>query len=339
MLAVIINKKGGFMKLNKNLFVVLMIALTAMNAYPQDKKKDHPAISRYKDAELIAIQKYDYQPYVLGIGKQEDKDEKFRGHSTYFSKYIDLEGKLTRIQYTVPLEEGIFKVFENYKNALKNAGYQILFSTSDKESSWPFWGTVYKSNGGINPIKKDEFRSTFPRSGFSYIAAKGTYKQNNIYFAIFMNIDKDDVFGDNINITQDIIEINPMESGLVTAKKIEDNIKLSGFVSIYGIHFDTGKWNIKEESKPALKEISSFLKEHQEKRYFIVGHTDNTGKFSSNMSLSEKRAKAVMNALINDYGVKAEQIKAYGVSSLSPVTSNSTDEGKARNRRVEIVEQ
>jgi outer membrane protein OmpA-like peptidoglycan-associated protein len=110
-------------------------------------------------------------------------------------------------------------------------------------------------------------------------------------------------------------------------------------VSIYGVHFDTGKWNIKKDSKPALKEMASFLKNHQENKYFIVGHTDNTGDFSSNMTLSEKRAKAVIHALIDDYGVKAQQLEAYGISSLSPVTSNSTDEGKARNRRVEIVKQ
>jgi outer membrane protein OmpA-like peptidoglycan-associated protein len=57
------------------------------------------------------------------------------------------------------------------------------------------------------------------------------------------------------------------------------------------------------------------------------------------MTLSEKRAKEVMNTLITEYGVPKEQVKAYGVASLTPVTSNRTDEGKARNRRVEIVEQ
>ena len=130
-----------------------------------------------------------------------------------------------------------------------------------------------------------------------------------------------------------------MESGLVTVKKMEDNIETSGYISIYGIHFDTGKWNIKEDSKPALKEIASFLNKHEDNKYFIVGHTDNTGDYSSNLILSEKRAKAVMNSLIQNFGVRSEQLDAYGVSSLAPVTSNSNEAGKARNRRVAIVEQ
>lgn len=333
------KKQGGFMKLNRNLLVALAITVTAVSSYAQDSKKDHPALSRYKGAEIaerdgkIAYNQADYAPYVLGIDNQER--ENVRGFQRYFKEYIDLEGKLTRIQYKVDKSEGLFKVFKNYKMALKDAGYKILFETSEKESSYPFWNEdVYHRENGINAIKGGRFKVPFGRAGFRYIAAKGVYKGNNIYFAIMITQQSG-----NILITQDIIEVNPMESGLVTAKKIKDNIKLSGFVSIYGVHFDTGKWNIKEKSKPALKEIASFLKRDQENKYFIVGHTDNTGKFSSNMTLSENRAKAVMNALINDYGVKAEQLDAYGVSSLSPVTSNSTDEGKARNRRVEIVEQ
>ena len=210
----------------------------------------------------------------------------------------------------------------------------LFLSLSEKESSYPFWNEiVYHHEWGINAIRIEEFKKPFGRAGFRYIAAKGTYKGNNIYFALFINN-----YEDSIYITQDIIEENPMESGLVTAKKIEDNIEMSGYVSIYGIHFDTGKWNIKEESKPALKEIAEYLKNHPEREYFIVGHTDNVGDFASNMMLSEKRAHAVLTALVQDYGVKAGQLEAYGVSSLAPVTSNSTDEGKARNRRVEIVE-
>ncbi|MFO7889970.1 MAG: OmpA family protein [bacterium] len=319
----------------RKILLVFITVLLSVNVYSQREEKDHPALSRYKGAEIVAYQQQDYVPYVLPLGNQEERDGEFRGKRWYFSDYIDLEGKLTRIQYRVPMEEGIYKVFKNYENALKNAGYQILFTTSEKESSYPFWNEdVYHHEWGINPIRSEDFVDPFGREGFRFITAKGNYKGNNLYFAIFINN-----YHEYIYITQDVIEINPMESGLVTAKKIEDNIELSGFVSIYGIHFDTGKWNIKKESEPALKEIADFLKDHPENKYYIVGHTDNVGDFSFNKTLSEKRAHAVMNALITYYGINEQQLKAYGVASLSPVTSNATDTGKARNRRVEIVEQ
>ena len=313
--------------------VILFVLLSAfINA---QEKTDHPALSRYKGSEIVAYQTQDYVPYVLGIDNQEQKDEDFRGHRRYFKEFIDLEGKLTRIQYRVSKSEGLFKVFKNYENALKNAGYQVLFTTSDQESSWPFWNeTVYHHEWGINALKADGFEKPFGREGFHYLAAKGVYKGNNIYFAIFINN-----YNDQIYITQDVVEVNPMETGLVTAKKIQDNIELNGFVSIYGIHFDTGKWDIKEASEPALKEIASFLNSHKQDQYYIVGHTDNVGDFQFNMDLSEKRAQSVKNELITNYGVNESQLNAYGVASLSPVTSNDTESGKARNRRVEIVKQ
>ena len=134
------------MMLTQKFLAVLFIIVTAIVIYSQEMEKDHPAISRYKGAEIRAVQIKDYVPYVLGTGPQEIKDEEFRGHRKYFSKYLDLEGKLTRIQYQVPLEEGLFKVFKNYENALNNSGFQILFTTSEKESSYPFWNEdVYHS--------------------------------------------------------------------------------------------------------------------------------------------------------------------------------------------------
>jgi len=319
----------------RKILLTFISLLLSANVYSQQEKEDHPALSRYKGAEIVAYLQQDYVPYVLALDNQEELGEEFRGKGRYFSDYIDLEGKLTRIQYRVPMEEGIYKVFKNYENTLKNAGYQILFTTSEKESSYPFWNEdVYHPEWGINPVRGEDFQDPFGREGFRFLTAKGTYKGNNIYFAIFINN-----YHDHIYITQDVIEENPMESGLVTAQKIEDTIEMSGYVSIYGIHFDTGKWNIKKESEPALKEIADFLKDHPENKYYIVGHTDNVGEFSFNKTLSEKRAKAVMNALITQYGVNEKHLQAYGVASLSPVTSNATDAGKARNRRVEIVEQ
>ena len=327
-------KKAGIIILGLIVIVGVFLFLNLQDVKAQEVK-DHPALSKYEGSEIIAYQVEDYAPYVLGTGPQEEKGEEFRGHRKYFSDFIDLEGKVTRLQYAVNIEEGLFKVFKNYEQALKEAGYQILYTTSDKESSWPFWNeTVYHHEWGINPVRGDQFRDPFGRNGFYFLTAKGTYNGNNIYFALFINPDQDDII-----ITQDVIEINPMESGLVTAAKIEDDIKSSGFVSIYGIHFDTDKAVIKEESKPALKEIALFLNNHSDKKYYIVGHTDNVGDLSYNMNLSEKRAESVMNELINGYGVDSTQIEAYGVASLAPVTSNATEAGKARNRRVEIVEQ
>jgi len=126
---------------------------------------------------------------------------------------------------------------------------------------------------------------------------------------------------------------------LVSVDNITGDITMKGHIAIYGIYFETGKSVLKSESEKALNTIAEYINATSNKKFFIVGHTDNTGDFALNMTLSEERAKSVMSELITKYSVKADQLKAYGVSSLVPVASNMTEEGKAKNRRVEIVEQ
>ncbi len=71
----------------------------------------------------------------------------------------------------------------------------------------------------------------------------------------------------------------------------------------------------------------------------VVGHTDNAGDLAMNMKLSQARAAAVVAALTTKYGVPANRLNPYGMGPYAPVASNKTDEGKAKNRRVELVEQ
>jgi len=123
------------------------------------------------------------------------------------------------------------------------------------------------------------------------------------------------------------------------AEAMGSDINSTGHVSIYGIYFDTGKSEIKPESDAAISEIAKLLKNNGALNLYVVGHTDNVGSFDSNMKLSKDRADAVVKALTGKHGIAAARLKPYGVASLSPVTSNDTENGKAKNRRVELVKQ
>ena len=123
------------------------------------------------------------------------------------------------------------------------------------------------------------------------------------------------------------------------AEAMGNDINATGHVSIYGIYFDTGKAEIKPESDAAITEIAKLLKNNNALKVYVVGHTDNAGSFDANMKLSKDRADAVTNSLASKHGIATSRLKAYGVSSLSPLSSNKTEEGKAKNRRVELVAQ
>lgn len=137
-----------------------------------------------------------------------------------------------------------------------------------------------------------------------------------------------------------IIEKAGMQQQVVAdAAAFSNDIRTMGHVAVYGIYFDSGKSEIKPVSDSALGEIAKVLKSDAALKLNVVGHTDNDGALDLNMKLSEARAAAVVQALVGKYGVAAGRLKAFGVGPLAPVASNDTADGKAKNRRVELVKQ
>jgi outer membrane protein OmpA-like peptidoglycan-associated protein len=123
------------------------------------------------------------------------------------------------------------------------------------------------------------------------------------------------------------------------AAAFSNDIKTTGHAAVYGIYFDTGKSEINPESEPALAEIAKLLQGNAGLKVHVVGHTDGVGDFAFNMKLSQARADAVVQALVSKYGISAARMKSSGVASLAPVESNDTEQGRAKNRRVELVKQ
>lgn len=135
-----------------------------------------------------------------------------------------------------------------------------------------------------------------------------------------------------------IVEEEEMEQVIVVdAKSMMSDINAQGRVALYGIYFDFDKSEVKPESDPTLKEISKLLSENPKLKLYIVGHTDNVGDFSYNMKLSQSRAEAVVKVLVSKYNVDKNRLTPAGVGPLAPVTANDTEEGKAKNRRVELI--
>ncbi len=140
----------------------------------------------------------------------------------------------------------------------------------------------------------------------------------------------------NINL----VEKQAMNQDIVAdASSLESSIKETGKVAVYGIYFDTGKSNIKPESDPSLSEIAKMLQANTNLKVYVVGHTDNVGSFDNNLKLSKDRADSVVKELISKYSINSSRLQPFGVGPTSPVASNQTDDGRAKNRRVELVAQ
>jgi len=137
-----------------------------------------------------------------------------------------------------------------------------------------------------------------------------------------------------------IVEKQAMQQDVIAnAAALQDALTQNGHVEVPGIFFDTAKSDIKPESEPALLEMAKLLANNTSLRVWVVGHTDAVGTAESNVTLSNARAASVVRYLTQKLGVDARRLTPYGVGPFSPVASNGSEEGRARNRRVELVAQ
>jgi outer membrane protein OmpA-like peptidoglycan-associated protein len=181
--------------------------------------------------------------------------------------------------------------------------------------------------------------TTSAKSGFNHVLSVRLEQNKNNQLVKIIPVQAHWV---KLVITSNYGDVNYTEFGQLGAyddgirsKGIKDEMSSKGFVDLYGIYFDFGSADIKEESKPVIAEIVSYLNENPDVKIIVEGHTDNVGSESSNQKLSENRAKNVMNAL-TESGIKKDRLSIKGSGSSQPVSGNDTETGRAQNRRVTI---
>jgi OmpA-OmpF porin, OOP family len=148
-----------------------------------------------------------------------------------------------------------------------------------------------------------------------------------------------EAFNEGRDYSLTIVESQTMQQEVVAdAKVMRNELAETGKTIVPGIYFDTASATIKPESGPALAEMVKLLNGSPALKVYVVGHTDSVGSLESNLKLSSDRAASVVKAIVAQ-GIAASRLKSAGVGPYSPVASNDTDGGKAKNRRVELVKQ
>ncbi len=313
-------KEGIFKKLTS--FFSVFLFFTNLTFAQYENVKDHPALSRYKGSKVVYYSVEQFDEYYILVGPIKGSSDK----DIENAKCRRLEGKVTKFLYEGPKDRSGFEVFKNYELALKNAGYKILFQGKGREEIYGAYVFLEKKNKDYLGGWED------PDKGWYYLSASSP--EGKIYISIFVLTSYN---GPRAAVS--IIEPKEIEIGLVTAEMMEESIKKTGKVALYTIYFDFDKADLKPESKPTIEEIAKLLKRNLKLKLYVVGHTDNVGSFDYNMNLSQRRAEAVVKELVEKHGISKDRLKPYGVGPLCPVTSNSTEEGRSKNRRVELVEQ
>lgn len=295
--------------------------------------KDHPNVSRYQGSIL-----YMYGDDAAGAAELLVAD---KGKPVLHS----VEGRISNRIYWAPTGRSPLEVYRNYQQALKGAGFQTLFACE----------TLQCEKLGVQPLVQELPRrvkwlnydvfvdGTFDsgnQPGFHYISASKTVPGGVVHVQVALaGTSGDGPAAGRVRQFLNVIEPAriDLDKVAVNAKAIQDGLQRDGKIALYGVTFDTNKAVIRDESAAQLNEMAQVLKASPAMKVFIVGHTDNQGELDGNIALSQKRAQAVVDALSTRHGIAPARLSARGVASFSPLASNSGDEGRARNRRVELV--
>lgn len=289
---------------------------------------------RYPGAEIVRYQQRAFDLLSLLTGPVTYENQKA-------PPAIVVEGALTEISYAVPPGPSMLEVAKNYELALADAGFETLWSCEREDCGGAlgylgFYTDRLYASGNIkgfaasaNAISQD----------WAYRAVKKSLPTGQeIHLGIYVTSGGYPGTEQGIYVQLDQIESRPMAVGMevVSADKMAGAIGDTGRIALYGIFFDFDKAAVKPESGPTLAEIVKLLKAEPALKLYVVGHTDGKGAQDYNQPLSQRRAAAVVDALVKQ-GIDKSRLAPAGVGMLAPVTSNETEEGRARNRRVELV--
>jgi outer membrane protein OmpA-like peptidoglycan-associated protein len=288
---------------------VALCLLAFVPAWAQEDEagcKDYPLFTRFPNMHIVGCssRQFDLRAFPTGPA---DKDGN--------TKPIEVEGPVQLIKYE--LNEGTtppsgLQIMRNFENATKKAGGSI-------EGQYPGW---CKAN-------YDAERMPEMGNGCTSFALTLKFAKGGKEVWAFLQINDD---GGSYVMTVSEREAMKQE---VSVTELVDKLSKDGFVTLH-VNFDTGKSTIQPDSAETLDAAAAALKEAADLKIEVGGHTDNVGTPEANLKLSQDRAQAVMAALVQR-GVKADRLTAKGYGQTAPVADNRTEDGRAKNRRVELV--
>ncbi|PKH52595.1 OmpA family protein [Tenacibaculum sp. Bg11-29] len=248
--------------------------------------------------------------------------------------------------YSKKLNFSKLKMFSKTSNTTFNIEGKVEFmnfSTEDENANWEQYyfdksindylesiGAIQVNKGGMTDVYYEKYWSDYD--------GEYTVKHNDrelIRMWVIKQVNKKigvQIFKKRMAIVEEI----EFKQTIVkfTADDILKEINAKGFATLQ-INFDTGKSRIKASSYDVISEIVKMMKVNSNLKISIEGHTDNVGDELSNMKLSKNRARSVLMA-ISDEDIDESRLKSEGFGQTKPVENNSTEEGKTKNRRVEL---
>lgn len=289
-------------------------------AVASEKGQDHPAVSRYPGSVL---KDYDFKEFEQGqliLSKPY-----YKGSNYVADKVLPVEGAVTYLHYEIDTSVSAFQVFRNYQSALRRSGFKELFVCERP--------CIADNLGSLRTLLQARDLYLNGHQDIQYLSAQ----RGTTYVSLAVNSFGS---GSSTNAWLFVIDKGSLDDGKMAVtgdSPIAKALASDGRVDLYGFYFDTGKAKLQPSSEKTLAELGQVLKDNPSLNIQVIGHTDNVGGDDANLALSQARAQSVAAALVSQKGIAAGRVQSLGLGASQPVAPNTNEDGRARNRRVEIV--
>lgn len=324
----------AFLALITFLFVACAMAAPAADG-------DHPLVGRYEGAELVGHHASEYDEVALVSGPIVGDV------ATFADGWTQLEGRSELYYYRLPAERSSLEVLRNYETSLASKAFERVFTCATSNGSCylerpghvtttaPFdFAIAFDASPELPRLDGDYIRNFFG-SNARHLLMRASRPEGTVWASVTI---AEGPHGPHAFVR--VVTTKAMDTGriaFVDASAMGQAIASAGHVALYGILFDFDRDEVKPESAPTLAEIATLLRNDPALRLAVVGHTDAQGGADYNLDLSRRRADHVVAALVRGHGIDASRLQARGAGAGEPVASNDSEDGRAKNRRVELV--
>ncbi|EGV30117.1 OmpA/MotB domain protein [Thiorhodococcus drewsii AZ1] len=306
--------------------------------------RDPAGVERFSESVIIGYRVEDGQstrmplgPWVAGRSKGDWK------------KSLEVAGRRTRILYLIPRTVGSREVMKHYREVLGRAGYEMLYACVGEDECGTSVAHFYAEEAQGKRLTdsyllKRAFSGDSAKDPWILVGERrsGGAEAHLFVFGAYQDNYADSGAGERVAVFVEGVEAARSTAkptgDVIDAQELARSMAEEGHAVLYAIGFESERsTTLLPDSGPQLEAMARMLSESPDLSVYIVGHTDNQGNLDGNLDLSRRRATEVVQTLILNYGIPGERLTPRGVASLAPVATNATPEGRARNRRIELV--
>jgi OOP family OmpA-OmpF porin len=322
--------------------------------------KDPAWLKRYEGSFIVSHEQrgFDAVKFPASVLERVPDQTDAYNNNVFRAKQVrEVEGEYVRLLYVAPAERSPLEVMRNYLDLVEEGGGQTLYRCTDTDCGGDLNGNDHGggNQGLIEQIypqaraKDADFSNGWCASGstpreqhYSLVTLPdGSGGERTLGVVTFQIGDRTycDALHDRTGVLVVAVSPKARERRMVTVTSDEmaKALDAAGHIALYGIQFDTNKSSLKPESVDTIAQIAKLLQAQPTLALDVVGHTDNVGDAAANLKLSQRRADAVVTSLVEDHGIDEARLTARGEGMGKPVADNASEEGRAKNRRVELV--